>query len=474
MLARTTPAWEADRARLLSLGLAVLAFAALSSVAFIMNGVIAQRDRLESRNDMERTLSLLLAGLRDHSDFGSAIESLPSLLEAVVGVGAYDAEGARLYAWGQVPETVAPSPGGERPAVPGDPPYEADRRIVEMASRGTMALVLSPFRVGPPPPAERDPRRLPERPEGREADRRDAKIDLRLDEGSGFFYTTLRKAETVYLELRQDAFWRNRRLAGVLFPLAELGLAALVLFVRSLILRNAEYRRRIETQRNLVVLGTAASTLAHEIKNPLLSIRLQTRLLERTCPEAARRELGIIDDEVERLSALSRRVNDYLRDPAGEPRAVPLREAALDVSRRLLGARGEVTGDEALAWMDPERLRSVLENLARNAIESYPDDASRGDSSLSDERPVVIDVSRVGASVRVEVLDRGEGIDPALGARVFDPFFTTKSRGTGIGLAVCRRFVEAIGGSLALEPRQGGGSVARLVLPAAPEASCGS
>jgi len=83
-------------------------------------------------------------------------------------------------------------------------------------------------------------------------------------------------------------------------------------------------------------------------------------------------------------------------------------------------------------------------------------------------------VSRVGASVRVEVLDRGEGIDPALGARVFDPFFTTKSRGTGIGLAVCRRFVEAIGGSLALEPRQGGGSVARLVLPAAPEASCGS
>jgi len=233
-------------------------------------------------------------------------------------------------------------------------------------------------------------------------------------------------------------------------------LAALVLFVRGLIMRNGEYRRRIEEQENLVVLGTAASTLAHEIKNPLLSIRIQTHILEKTCPEQARREIGIINDEVERLSALSQRVGDYLRDPAGKPSSIDPSDIAHEVGMRMCG-RDILQPAPAppAVFIDPERLRSIMENLLRNALESG-----------GPEEGVAIELGREEGGARIDILDRGRGIEPETADRIFDPFFTTKSRGTGIGLAVCKRFVTAAGGSIALGPRPGGGCRARVILPA--------
>jgi signal transduction histidine kinase len=65
----------------------------------------------------------------------------------------------------------------------------------------------------------------------------------------------------------------------------------------------------------------------------------------------------------------------------------------------------------------------------------------------------------------VSVLDRGPGIPPEIRAKVFDQFFTSKTKGSGIGLSVARRFVEAAGGELELEDRPGGGTVARVLLP---------
>jgi two-component system sensor histidine kinase HydH len=272
-----------------------------------------------------------------------------------------------------------------------------------------------------------------------------------------FLFTTLRKGEVVYLEICEPEYWRSRRFETILFPIIEVLLAALVLFVRGLILRNDEYRRRIEDQQNLVVLGTAASTLAHEIKNPLLSIRLQTRILEKTCPPDAMREIRIIYDEVERLSALSNRVGDYLRDPAGNPRIIDAADVALEVGMRLCGRNILKVPEEAPSVsMDPERLRSVLENLLRNALESG-----------GPEEGVSIEVGKLDDAARIDVLDRGVGLAPEVRARLFDPFFTTKSRGTGIGLSVCQRFVLASGGSIELTNRPGGGCRARLLIPSA-------
>jgi len=435
-----------EKKKLASIGLPVLVFVALSVLAVVIFRGISERDTLESHNDAERTMNVLLSGLREHENFGAAIESVEALRDKVVGVAAYEEDGSVLYSWGALPSELP------RPATVATPEGEHVSLYLDIPANNAVALVFRTIRGGPPPP--------------RDGDDDSVKRDNRSVEPN-FFYTTLRKADYVYLEIREPAYWRNKRIGMVLFPLVVLSLAGLVFFVRGLVLRNAEYRRRIEEQRNLVVLGAAASTLAHEIKNPLLSIRLQTRILEKTWPAEARREIDIINDEVERLSALSHRVGDYLRDPAGNPQRVDPADVAREVGMRLCGRDILRTpaSRPTVVMIDPERLRSVLENLVRNAMESL------GDASSDDQNTVSIEVSADESGVHVDVLDRGLGMEAGTAERAFDPFFTTKSRGTGIGLAVCKRFVLAAGGTISLEPRDGGGCAARVILPAAEPAT---
>jgi two-component system, NtrC family, sensor histidine kinase HydH len=440
---------------LASIGLAALAFAVLTALSVVIFRSMGERDILESSNDAERTMNVLLASLRDHDDFGSAIESIAELKKKVVGVGVYAEGGERIYAWGETPETFTQDASKDRVkdgAKAAGKGY-AVRKYIENPRNDSLVLLLHPFRVMPAPPPP------PEEQLGPEASAGDDSAKEKRDrEDRGFLFTTMRKGEVVYLEIREPVFWARRRLDAFLFPAIEVALAALVFFIRSILLRNAEYRRRFEEQKSLVVLGTAASTLAHEIKNPLLSIRLQTRILEKTCPEIAQREIGIINAEVERLSGLSHRVGDYLRDPAGKPRAIDAADVALEVGMRLCGRNILKLSDPPPppVSMDPERLRSVLENLLRNAIESG-----------GPEEALSIEVGSHEGAARIDVLDRGTGLAPEARARLFDPFFTTKSRGTGIGLSICERFVAAAGGRISLEPRAEGGCRARVVLPAA-------
>ncbi|PKL23989.1 MAG: two-component sensor histidine kinase [Spirochaetae bacterium HGW-Spirochaetae-3] len=447
-------AMTGTRKRIVSIGLAVVAMAALAGlVAFIWEGM-AERDRLESHNDAERTMNALFSRLRDHDDFGSAIEGDETLRTRILGIAAYADDGERIYAWGDAPDTF-PSPGSLT-----EGPGDAGRLYFDNPANDSIVLVSRSFGPRPPKKPEGPASAAPEKPDRPE---RDAAAE--------FFFETLRDADFFYLEIREPEYWMRRRLEDALFPVVAVALAALVLFVRGLVLRNAEYRVRIEEQKNLVVLGTAASTLAHEIKNPLLSIRLQARILEKTCPESARREIGIINDEVDRLSALSHRVGDYLRDPAGNPVSIRPRDVAREVGLRLCGRDILIPGDGPApsVRMDPERLRSVLENLVRNALESRSSETDGGAvDGLANGVAIEVTEREGGASgktVLVDVLDRGSGISAEAAARLFDPFFTTKSRGTGIGLSVCRRFAEAVGGSVALEDRPEGGCRARLALP---------
>jgi two-component system sensor histidine kinase HydH len=336
-----------------------------------------------------------------------------------------------LYTWGGAPPSYLP------------PEATATNTYIENAKNNSLILLLRPSREGPllPPPPENN-------------------TDPNSGSGHSFLFGTLRKADLLMLEIRQPFFWQRNRLNAVLFPTAESILAALVIFVRLLLQRNVEYRRRIEEQKNLVMLGTAASTLAHEIKNPLLAIRLQTSILARTLSGKGQREIEIIDDEVERLSRLSHRVNDILRDPAGIPVHTDPVQIAREVGMRLCGRdiAGRYPAAGLRVLIDPERLRSILENLVRNALES----------GGSDEE-VTIEIARGDGMTRIDVLDRGQGIPVEQKALVFDPFFTTKSRGSGIGLAVCQRFVKAAKGTICIEDRPGGGSRARVQLPSAEE-----
>jgi two-component system sensor histidine kinase HydH len=205
-----------------------------------------------------------------------------------------------------------------------------------------------------------------------------------------------------------------------------------------------------------VVLGTAAGTLAHEIKNPLSSIRIQTGILKKTLGGAGKEEIAIIDEEVDRLSALIFRVTDYLRDAGGNRRPLNVWEALRTVSERLCGRNilEDESCREGLILMDGERARSVFENIIRNALESG-----------GEAKDISASVRRNNGFLEIVLSDRGKGIAPEHMGRIFDPFFTGKSTGTGIGLNIGKRFVEAAGGSIALENREGGGIRVRMLFP---------
>ncbi|HUX37830.1 MAG TPA: HAMP domain-containing sensor histidine kinase [Rectinemataceae bacterium] len=418
----------------LSLLLALLVIAIAGALATLIFHGADKLGRIESRNDMEGVLNALLGGLRDHESFASIIEASKELQAKIAGLGVYAADGSLLDSWGRVP----PSSLSETAAAGTETEDNRGRRYIERDREGTVVLLIRTSRLWPPPPPK-SARRGPEPPPDR-----------------GGFFEILKRSEFIHLELRQPDWFRGKRLRSFLFPASLAGIAALVLGIRRLIARNAEYRADLEAQRNLVVLGTAASTLAHEIKNPLLAIRLQTSLLARSFPGEKPPELDVIDAEVERLGALSRRVGDFLRDPRGRPVPLSLAEAAGETARRLLGRDPGIATKikDQLVVVDPERLRSILENLLRNALESGGPEAEIG-----------ISLGREGDRLVLEILDRGRGLGGVEAERLFDPFYTTKSSGSGIGLAISRRFARAADGEVRLETREGGGVRSVLLLP---------
>jgi two-component system sensor histidine kinase HydH len=115
----------------------------------------------------------------------------------------------------------------------------------------------------------------------------------------------------------------------------------------------------------------------------------------------------------------------------------------------------ETSAQDALVLMDGERARSVMENLIRNALESGSAENAIGAGILRNME---------NNSIVISIYDRGRGIAEGDLKRVFDPFFTSKSAGTGIGLSISKRFVEAAGGTIGIANREGGGAAVFITL----------
>jgi signal transduction histidine kinase len=258
----------------------------------------------------------------------------------------------------------------------------------------------------------------------------------------------------LYLELARGGFLARQhalQVAQFLLPLSILG--AMVL-VAVLYRNNQAIRRKLAAREQLARLGEASRTLSHEIRNPLSAIRIQTGVLKKTLPAEQQGELRVIEEELSRLAVLTDRIGDFLRDPLGRPESIDLDrfigELVLRYDRRVEYA--PASEGPLRVVFDRERLRSVLENLINNALEAAPGE------------PVEIAVAETRQELAVSVLDRGPGIPEEIRRKVFDPFFTSKVQGSGVGLAIARRFVEAAGGTLTLESRSGGGTEARIRL----------
>ncbi|HJL15741.1 MAG TPA: ATP-binding protein [Sandaracinaceae bacterium LLY-WYZ-13_1] len=249
--------------------------------------------------------------------------------------------------------------------------------------------------------------------------------------------------------------------------------AADVLTERTQELRRSYSELRV-TQEELVrkeqlaAVGELSAVIAHEVRNPLAIIKNAASSLRRPALGAADRGvlLGILDEEVDRLSRLVRDLLAYARPVEPQGRAVRLAELLRDAVREALGHHRD---PDAITLHvetrrcpplhgDPDLLRQALTNVADNAIQAMPEGGSltvRTSEVRLDGHP----------AVAVDFDDTGAGMDEDVRAKATDPFFTTRPAGTGLGLAIVERVVKNHGGRVEIASSPSEGTHVRIVLP---------
>ncbi len=397
----------------------------------------------------ERNRSLLLAEYRTDRIASALLDSFresrslsfENLEEEILGFGIYDLSGEAVTRFGTAPSSY-------------DLPDESSSISQFKLNRETKTLVLI-RKLG------LLPGRMPNEMPGRMPGAMPGNIPRRMRRMMNLH---MNPSRFVFLELSAESHWASQRVYDFALLAIPLLIALVVGAIGYLYRKNITYREKLESQTRLAQLGETARTLSHEIKNPLSAIRIRTGILKKTMQADQLEDLQVIEEEVQHLSSLTDRIGDFLRDPVGRPELIDVHVFVKDLLARFdqrVSCDKRPEGDVSVRF-DRERLRSVLENLIKNALET-----------VRTEEPVEVRVSSTKAKVTISVLDRGEGISPEIRERIYDPFYTSKTTGSGIGLAITRRFVEAVHGSLTLSARSGGGTVAAVCLKRARDEDTG-
>jgi two-component system sensor histidine kinase PilS (NtrC family) len=227
-----------------------------------------------------------------------------------------------------------------------------------------------------------------------------------------------------------------------------------------------EMRERVRKADRLAAVGELSAGIAHELRNPLASISGSIEMLyhELALDGENRRLMELIMRESDRLDRI---ISDFLEFARlRTPRRVPSKlarciEEVVTLVRqnpeKSEGVAIRTSCDPALpdVWMDDEQMRQVFMTLIVNACEAMEHHGTLEiTAARADER-----------TVRVAFRDEGPGIDPEGLERMFEPFFTTKDGGTGLGLAMANKIVNAHGGSIEFRNGERGGAVFTIVLP---------
>ncbi len=276
----------------------------------------------------------------------------------------------------------------------------------------------------------------------------------------------------------------SRRIEGLRRDLVSqavvIGVISMVLLLSAaaavwlLLQRSQRLELQTAEAERMAYIGTLASGLAHEIRNPLNSLNLNMQMLEEEIEEGGavgsaptgRRLLKITRSEISRLERL---VSDFLayakprplemeEMPAVRPLERVLEVLAGEIQKR--GARVEIrdASNGARVRVDPGQINQLLLNLAQNAL-AATEEAGR--------TPVLeLSAQRQGSMVSLAVKDNGVGIPPEARERVFEIFYSTRKGGTGLGLAIVDRIARAHGGRVRVESETGLGTTVAVELPA--------
>ena len=247
-------------------------------------------------------------------------------------------------------------------------------------------------------------------------------------------------------------------------------------FVRDLTDRQEAERRIEDLQTELLhasrlsVMGQMASTMAHELNQPLTAVTnyLEAgRHLISTGAAPGERIADLMEKAVaqaQRAGEVIRQLRLFVSKGETERRTQNLNQLVEEalalglVGSRQLGVRVllELDHDLPPVVVDPVQIQQVILNLVRNAVEAM---------EAVERRELTVATRATGDEVEATVSDTGPGIAPELADRLFQPFVTTKKTGMGLGLSICREIIEAHHGHLASATRGGGGTVFRLTLP---------
>jgi PAS domain S-box-containing protein len=222
--------------------------------------------------------------------------------------------------------------------------------------------------------------------------------------------------------------------------------------------------RQLEVSERLAAMGRVTAGVAHEVKNPLNSMRLWLEnLKENLSPGEAlpRQAVAVLDSEIKRLDSVVKRFLDFMRAPElrlEETDLAQLVNEVADIARPQMDRAGVQLEMRCMPvpsiYLDQALLKQALLNLVYNSIEAMPSGGG-----------LTIALDRRGDAVEIAVSDTGIGIKPEHRARVFQLFFTTRPGGSGIGLASTYKTIQLHDGSIDFESEVGRGTMFRIELP---------
>jgi two-component system sensor histidine kinase HydH len=229
-------------------------------------------------------------------------------------------------------------------------------------------------------------------------------------------------------------------------------------------LQKREVRRReqLARQEQMARLGELGAVMAHEVRTPLAGIKGYAQLLEeRITDDRSRKFAALIAQETVRLEGLVSDLLDYTRQDDPGDGCTLLDEAFIDQVWNTVERNETQPAKPELSTLPdiriacrPERLQQLLINLLSNALQAIPAGGT-----------VWLSATKSRKMITLKVRDSGAGLSEEALKRAFDPFFTTRLRGSGLGLAVCRKIVEGCGGIISAANADGGGAEIIVLLP---------